>query len=45
MIGRYLSLRRISYDFVNDINDTNEIHRESPHVVPGCMILENLWNY
>lgn len=31
--------------FVNDIDDTNEIHRESPYVVPGCMILENLWNY
>ena len=31
--------------FVNDINDTNEIHREPPYVVPGCMILENLWNY
>ena len=31
--------------FVNDINDTNEIHREEPYVVPGCMILENLWNY
>lgn len=31
--------------FVKDINDTNEIHREAPYVVPGCMILENLWNY
>ena len=31
--------------FVNDINDTNGIHREEPYVVPGCMILENLWNY
>ena len=31
--------------FVNDINDTNPIHREAPYVVPGCMILENLWNY
>ena len=31
--------------FVNDINDTNPIHREDPYVVPGCMILETLWNY
>ena len=31
--------------FVNDINDTNPIHREAPYVVPGCMILETLWNY
>ncbi|WP_314982982.1 hypothetical protein [uncultured Veillonella sp.] len=31
--------------FVNDINDTNPIHREAPYVVPGCMILENLWYY
>ena len=31
--------------FVNDINDTNDIHREAPYVVPGCMILENLCNY
>lgn len=31
--------------FVNDINDTNPIHRDDPYVVPGCMILETLWNY
>ena len=51
IIHEYVNDRTISFSkediirFVNDINDTNEIHRESPYVVPGCMILENLWNY
>ena len=31
--------------FVNDINDTNPIHRENPYVVPGCMILETMWDF
>ncbi|MFR0064500.1 MAG: hypothetical protein ACLRUM_04285 [Veillonella parvula] len=31
--------------FVNDINDTNSIHRENPYVVPGCMILETMWDF
>ena len=31
--------------FVNDINDTNHIHRENPYVVPGCMILETMWDF
>ena len=25
--------------FVNDINDTNEIHREPPYVVPGLSLI------
>ena len=28
-----------------DINDTNSIHRENPYVVPGCMILETMWDF
>ena len=32
-------------DVVQFVNDTNPIHREDPYVVPGCMILETLWNY
>lgn len=31
--------------FVDAVGDTNHIHREAPYVVPGCMILESVWNY
>lgn len=31
--------------FVDDVNDCNPIHRVSPYIVPGLLILENLWKY
>ena len=31
--------------FVDDVKDTNSIHRKAPYIVPGCLLLEKIWQY
>lgn len=40
----YVSKEEI-LDFVNDVGDENYIHRQSPYIVPGCLLLELILNH